>query len=703
MSELQLFPRDQVVGIFRGFQQGGMEFHADLVLPYRNDFQSIPMHGQFVLVQLETPDEAVLGRIASFSSEGKLAFGSGEEFNIRAVREERSVPEDLREQYLKYRVNIRVLGVLRRNGPGLTFVPSHRRLPHVGSKVAFLSPDVLREVAGHNIKGAPIGHLAFGEYIYAAGNRDLETQEWMQLVQPEVVVRFPVDSLVSRRSFVFARAGFGKSNLNKLLFSKLYETTPTVEKRGGKHVPVGTVVFDPDGEYFWPDDKGRPGFCDVPALEDKLVVFTERRNPSPFYQSFVAGGIRLDIRRLKPSDVIAIALSPERQEQQNVRKLKSLSPERWEKLVNLIDANRNAAPLNELCDLLDLDAQKQEAEALAARANMTAIVAMLHDKSSQLMDMLVRALSEGKLCIVDVSQMRGGQSLILSGLILRRIFDRNQQEFTAAEPKTIPTIAVVEEAQSVLNEKAAASEPYIAWVKEGRKYDLGALLITQQPGSIPVEILSQGDNWFIFHLLSASDLIALKRANSHFSDDLLSSLLNEPIPGQGVFWSSVGGKPYPISLRAQSFEQLYAMRDPSYTRAAGDTYARRLRHAVTGSSDNVSAPRASDVDRRGSLFPVEADDDGELVDVLANLEQQAIEALRNDGQLIEKIESHEGAAWGAIKAFLLDQLPEHLDDSNQIAFRLVKKAMDHLYGRQDQGWEAYRHPVRNTQYVRKKA
>lgn len=130
---------------------------------------------------------------------------------------------------------------------------------------------------------------------------------------------------------------------------------------------------------------------------------------------------------------------------------------------------------------------------MAARGNMTAIVKMLHDKSSQLMDMLIRALSEGKLCIIDVSQMRGGQSLVLSGLILRQIFDRNQKEFTSANPKTIPTIAVVEEAQSVLNENAPASEPYIAWVKEGRKYDLGALLITQQPGSIPVEILSQGD------------------------------------------------------------------------------------------------------------------------------------------------------------------------------------------------------------------
>src|SRR5947207_8694319 len=151
MADLDLFPRQQIVGIFRGFQQGGLEFHADLVLPYRSNFQNIPMHGQFVLVQLETPDEAVLGRITSFSSEGKLSFGSGEEFNIRAVREERPVPEDLREQYLKYRINIRVLGVLRKNGSGLTFVPSHRRLPQVGSPVALPSSQVLREIARHTI------------------------------------------------------------------------------------------------------------------------------------------------------------------------------------------------------------------------------------------------------------------------------------------------------------------------------------------------------------------------------------------------------------------------------------------------------------------------------------------------------------------------------------------------------------------------
>jgi uncharacterized protein len=202
---------------------------------------------------------------------------------------------------------------------------------------------------------------------------------------------------------------------------------------------------------------------------------------------------------------------------------------------------------------------------------------MLHDKSSQLLDKLMLALAEGKLCIIDVSQMRGGQALALSGLILRRIFERNQQEFTKAEPRTIPTIAVVEEAQSVLNERAAASEPNIAWVKEGRKYGLGAVLVTQQPSSIPVEILSQGDNWFIFHLLSAADLNSVRNANAHFSQDILSAFLNEPIPGHGVFWSSVGGRAYPVSLRVLSFEKMYAARDPDYNQAAIDTYAGRLK------------------------------------------------------------------------------------------------------------------------------
>lgn len=676
---IDLFPREKIIGIFRGFQEGGLEFHADLVLPYRNEFQSIPMHGQFLLVQLETPNEAALGRITSFYPEGKLSSGSGDEFNIRAVRDNRPVPEDLREQYLRYRVNIRVLGVLRNdNGDGLTYVPSVRRLPHVGSPVAFPSEKVLQEIAGHNIVGAPIGYFAMGEFVYTESQEYITKQDWMQFLQPEVLIKFPIQNLVSRRTFIFARAGFGKSNLNKLLFSTLYKETPKVLKRK-KEVPVGTVIFDPEGEYFWPDDKGRPGLCDVPGLEDKLVVFTSRKNPSNFYQSFIAGGVKLDIRRLSPGDVIAIALSPEKQDQQNVRKLRQLPQSEWNKLVDLIDESGNQASISELMKILGLE-EKQDVEAYAARANMTSIVRMLHDKSSRMLDMLMKALSDGKLCIVDVSQMRGGQALVLSGLILRRIFDHNQEEFTKANSRTIPTIVVIEEAQSVLNERTTSSEPYISWVKEGRKYDLGAVMVTQQPGSIPTDILSQGDNWFIFHLLSAADLVNVKRANAHFSDDLLTALLNEPIPGQGVFWSSVGSKPYPVALRVLSFEEMYPTLDPDYKGHAETTYASIIRQEFS----QAFQPNA---DQPGREFTGQLEGQEQVEpDFMAVIQAKAVEALRTNKDLKTKMKGEPGAPWGALKAMFKELLPPGTDNADQLAYDLVKPVLNEVYG-QD-GWHS---------------
>ena len=223
-------------------------------------------------------------------------------------------------------------------------------------------------------------------------------------------------------------------------------------------------------------------------------------------------------------------------------------------------------------------------------------------------------------------------------------------------------------------------------------------MITQQPGSIPVEILSQGDNWFIFHLLSASDLASLKRANAHFSDDLLSSLLNEPIPGQGVFWSSVEGKPYPVSIRALSFERLFSMRDPDYNLPAGNTYAHRLRRTF----DRHGPGGGTEITATAPIGAQTAQEETERVDVKAEIEAEAIVALRSDKQVIAKLESADGYAWGSLKAFFLVHLPQHLDDRDQFAYRLVKKAMIEIFGKLDEGWEIFKND-RNTTYIRKKA
>lgn len=685
---MELFRPEQVAGVFRGFREGGLEFHAELAIPYRSDLHTMPMHGQFILVQLETPEEAVLGRIASFSSEGRLSFGEGEEFNIRAVRDARPVPEDLREQYLKYRVSIRVLGVIR-NGAGnrLDFVPSHRRLPHVGAPVAFLSDEVLQSVVGHDDDGAAIGHFALGEYIYDPdrGRREY-TPPWMRLRSPEAEVRFDIRELVSRRTFIFARAGFGKSNLNKLLFSELYRNDPATRKQGGREVPVGTVLFDPDGEYFWPDDKGRPGLCDVPHLVERLVVFTSRTAPDRYYEAFTTGKVKVDIRELRPRDVVSIALDAERQQQQNVIKLRGLRIERWKALVDLIYSAGHDAPLQEVAKLLGVDEKNQQAEAVAARSNMNTIVGMLHDPSSQMMDLLMRALKDGKLCVVDISQMRGEQGFALAGIILRKIFAHNQDEFIKAQPQTIPTIAVIEEAQSVLNDRAGSSEPFIAWVKEGRKYDLGAVLVTQQPGSIPNEILSQGDNWFLFHLLSAGDLGNVKKANAHFSDDILSSLLNEPIVGQGVFWSSAkGDRAYPISLRIRSFEEQYMPRNSDHGESPPATYAASLREqasAMEKVAHELGAQHSPTANEEGEERP-------RVPDIKGAKEMIAVEAITNDDGAMKWFDE-DGVFWGrligTIECEFGRRQMEHLQSD---AKNLVRPSLLKIFGNEDEGWHSF--------------
>lgn len=664
------------------------------------------MHGQFLLVQLENDQEAILGRITSISSGGRLSSEAGEDYAIRATAADRPIPEDLREQYLRYRVNIRVLGLIRLVDGHIQFAASHRRLPHVGSRVAFLAPDVLREIASHWAQGADIGWLAFGEFIYGRGDNRLRTEPWMQLLDPAVVPKWDVKTLVSRRTFIFARAGFGKSNLVKLLFSNLYSAPepPTVPKRGGRKVPVGTVIFDPDGEYFWPDDKGNPALCDVPGLRDRIAVFTDKEPPTPYYGAFVAGGVRLDIRRLHAADVISIALSPERQEQQNVRKLRNLSDARWRELVDEIHLNGNQADEGRLQEILQLR-DEQEAELYAARANMTTIVRMLHSPASLTLERLIRALGEGKLCVFDVSQARGEAALQLSGLILKHIFDHNLAEFTKADSHSIPTIAVVEEAQTVLGERAAAGEGvYVSWVKEGRKLDLGAVLVTQQPGSIARQILSQGDNWFIFHLLSESDLENVRRANSHFSEDILSSLLNEPIPGHGVFWSSATNTPYPLSIRVLSFADANKRQDLEGNAEVPNTWASKLRAEFDKVQEEAeqfvtTEPQAAQVDAAPAAPAEEAgveQAESPRVDMMKYYTQKAAAGIRLDTILASSLRS-KGVPWAGVKEKIALTLPSVMDPAQkgEVAFSLVAPVLDIVYGKQDSGWHVERRPSKS--------
>jgi DNA helicase HerA-like ATPase len=564
----ELFSKSKLMGTFKGFSEKGFEFAAEIVAPYNSEMQDRPQLGQFLLIQLGTPEEASLGRITKFVPSGLLASAEGEDYINTMQEREQDVPEDLKKQKLKYKVQIKLLGAVKnvkvkQNVDGkekevekIIFVPSQRRLPHLGAKVALPSDSVLKELCTLSGGVTDLGDYVLGEFVYSGNTSTPE--DVMRHITPELKVTFNINNLVSKRSVVFARAGYGKSNLIKFLISELYRNgVPNTE--GGKN--VGVLIFDADGEYFWPDNvRNRPGLCDVPQLKDNILVFTNRKNARApkYYESWKAGEVRLDIRNLPARDVISIAVSSERQEQQNILKLKAVSETNWRQLIDLIKLKGYQATDEEIGNLIGYSGDQirnNTGEINAARSNLNNIVKLLHDPDSILIDGTIEALKEGKCVVIDISMLSSTAGHNIAGLLMRKVFSYNQENFTGGSPP-IPVISVIEEAQSVLGRNLEESSPFVEWVKEGRKYDLGAILVTQQPGSMAPELLSQADNWFCFHLLSEGDAGTLGKFNSHFSHDILAHLIGEPIQGNCYMWSAPK-QPFVLPVRIRDFEMLY--------------------------------------------------------------------------------------------------------------------------------------------------
>ncbi|MFC2139361.1 ATP-binding protein [Bacteroidota bacterium] len=554
----ELFARSNVFGTFKGFSERGFEFAAELVAPYDSSMLERPQLGQFLLIELGSLEEASLGRITKFVPSGLLASAEGEDYINTMQSRDQQVPEDLKKQKLKYRVQIKLLGAVKNvkenNEEKVIFVPSQRRLPHLGAKVALPSDDVLKELCSLSGGTTDLGDYVLGEFVFSG--KENEKESVFRHIKPPLVVNFNINNLVSKRSVVFARAGYGKSNLIKYLIAELYKNgCPKTEREQN----VGTLVFDADGEYFWPDFRKRPGLCDVDQLKEHILVFTNRTNANKYYESWKAGNVKLDIRELQARDVIGIAISPERQENQNVIKLKSVSHSNWRALVDLIYSRGLQAADNEIGVLLGYS-QAQIANSLAeiaaARSNMKNVVNHLHDPKSSLISGTIEGLRQGHCVVIDISLLSSTAGFNIAGLLMRKIFNYNQENFTGGV-SPIPVIAVIEEAQSVLGRKLEESSPFVEWVKEGRKYDLGAILVTQQPGSMAPELLSQADNWFSFHLLSEGDAGTLGKYNSHYSHDILAHLIGEPIIGNCYMWSAPH-QPFVLPVRIRSFEELFS-------------------------------------------------------------------------------------------------------------------------------------------------
>jgi len=81
-------------------------------------------------------------------------------------------------------------------------------------------------------------------------------------------------------------------------------------------------------------------------------------------------------------------------------------------------------------------------------------------------------------------------------------------------------------------------------------------------------------------------------------------------------------------------------------------------------------------------------------DALAIYEDASIEALRNDKEFINKLMRY-GAPWRAVQEQLKKFIPEVLSDRDNLAYRLVPKAMTVIFGEEEVGWKTEKRPARS--------
>ena len=117
-------------------------------------------------------------------------------------------------------------------------------------------------------------------------------------------------------------------------------------------------------------------------------------------------------------------------------------------------------------------------------------------------DQIYTELSEGRLVIVDFSAGSDATKAALSERIAQKVFEGNFTKFKNAESPTKIQV-YIEEAHNLLagiDKKDGLKNIWIRMAKEGSKCGIGMVAITQEPSSLPPNILKNAGNWFVGHL-----------------------------------------------------------------------------------------------------------------------------------------------------------------------------------------------------------
>jgi hypothetical protein len=528
----------------------GQKTTEDALLIYSSyeDAKASPKIGDFiVLAPKNEGGQKYLSRVEAEVYDEDPLFRSQDKTLVAvhyARIAERELSDRDKQKMFSYTYKVRMLGTFEDKGTSISFTTAVRKLPVVSYHARHLQPTEVAHILNMgNQRGVCLGSICIGEEIQADKGEIL----------------FDTNRLKSKRTMIFAQSGFGKTNLMKVL---LYHTMGDTS--------FGKLVFDLNGEYYSKTASQTTGLGDVDDdyVRKNLIVYSDRKIVGSKKYSY-RGKVQINTHKhMTVGDIITFSTGFS-----EVMKsfLLYLDDKQVEGFIKKIDSYCES-PQKLYMDFPDFFGAKAEGDDKkqdkSARGTIMAIRKRIrhfideggvHASASTLIEDTFQALKEGKTVIVDLSLRDSVDATIISTMIVRKLFEDNKRNFTEAnEESIVPSVIIVEEAQNVLSDEQVRSSanPFVRVAKEGRKFGIGLVAITQRPSAISEEIRSQAENFFAFYMGNTDDIKALVKSNINYDGVVSTFVQRETIPGNLYFVTS--SHPFVIPVRVVEFDKLVA-------------------------------------------------------------------------------------------------------------------------------------------------
>lgn len=284
----------------------------------------------------------------------------------------------------------------------------------------------------------------------------------------DVPIYLKGDDVLSHHVLIPATTGRGKSNLTYVILWDLMDKDY-----------AGVLVFDPHDEYY-----GRNKLGLKYHYNKKVVYYTPNNVPAG------QRTLKINIKQLMPYHFDgSLELSQAQKEAVNVyyreyneNWIEALLLEKETK-VEINEATR-AVLKRKLSNLLNIDFDN-------FRIYSKGIFDLNLGQTT--INDICNELEKSKVVIIDTSSFSGNIEILMGSLITTEIFNRYKYYKSTNELKDKPVISIVlEEAPRVLGKDVLekGNNIFSTIAREGRKFKIGLIAITQLPSLIPREILA---------------------------------------------------------------------------------------------------------------------------------------------------------------------------------------------------------------------